>query len=164
MRYAVLLLVLAGTLCDAAEIDRKTFAVSLPEGWTEDTQSVLHDPDSYVDFENAACTRPESVAGTFFSVMVQKKREGWSLSDDFLQKPKEALEKWLPDAKSTDLTKWAKYGGKGVEREGNSLVLGRYRLLVFGFEHAGRIYLIMEANTPSCAGDFAQIRQTFKVK
>ena len=164
MRYAWLLFALAGTLCDAAEIDRKTFSVSLPNGWTEYTTSVLYDPDSYVDFEHSACPRPASMAGTYFSVMVQQKREGWSLSEDFLQKPKEALGKWLPDATSTERTTWGQYGGKGVERDGSSPVLGRYRLLVFGFEHAGHLYLIMEAATPNCASGFAQIRQTFKVK
>lgn len=141
------------------EIDRKTFSMTLPAGWTEDTKDDMHDPDSFVFFEN-----PESC---LFTVIIGKKSAGASV-DQQLTIQKKAWLKRVTEAKITGLQTWANYEGQGFEIEGkvNGIVLIRKR--IFGFENADSVCVISESATfgdfTTFAGDFETIRQTFKLK
>jgi hypothetical protein len=143
----------------APSIERKTFSMSLPAGWTEDTKDDMHDADSFVFFENAE--------SCLFAVMIGKKSAGASV-DTQLMNQKEALLKKMTDTKVTELQTWSTYEGKGFEIEGKvaGIILTRQR--IFGFETDENICVITESATPgdfaTFAADFETIRQTFKLK
>lgn len=159
MTYTLLLSALSCTLGYAAEIDRKTFSMSLPKGWTEDKKDDMYDPDSFVFFENSE--------SCLFAVIVGKKSAGASV-DNLLNHQKQAWQKKVTDAKSTELKRWSKYEGKGYEIEGKAQGIFRSRARIFGFENDHHVCIIMELATPgdfrTFADDFEKIRQTFKLK
>lgn len=143
----------------APTIDRKTFSMSLPAGWTEDTKDDMHDADSFVFFENAE--------SCLFAVMIGKKSAGASL-DNQLVNQKDALLKKMTDAKVIEIQRWATYDGEGFEIEGKVAGIALTRQRIFGFENGDNICVITESATPgdfeTYAADFETIRQTFKLK
>jgi hypothetical protein len=155
----VLLLALSCALASAAEIERKTFSMSLPQGWTEDTKNDMHDPDSFIFFENSE--------SCLFTVIIGTKSAGAAVADMF--KPqKEKWEKKVTDMKSTPIEKWGTYQGKGIEIEGKMQGILRYRVRLFGFESNDYACVITESSTDgdskTFAADFEKIRQTFRLK
>jgi hypothetical protein len=155
----LLVLLLACILGGAAEINRKTFAVSLPAGWTEDTKNDMHDPDSFVIFENSE--------SCLFMVIVGKKSAGATV-EDLLKEQKAQFLKRMTDAKSTNITAWSEYKGRGFEMEGKINGIVRTRVRAFGFEKADNVCLVIESGTlgdlKTFADDFVKIRKTFKLK
>ncbi|MGO9478529.1 MAG: hypothetical protein ACLQAH_07970 [Limisphaerales bacterium] len=149
----------ASTTKSPTEIDRKTFSMSLPDGWTEDTKDDMYEPDSFVFFEN-----PESC---LLTVIIGKKSAGMSI-DLILEKEKEAYLKKCTDAKTSTFGQWSKYQGNGVEIDGKMGGTIKYRTRIFGFENGDNVCVIIEAATPGdldkYADDFETIRQTFKLK
>jgi hypothetical protein len=143
----------------ATEIDRKTFSLSLPAGWTEDTKDDMHDPDSFVFFEN-----PESC---LFTVIIGKKSAGASV-DELLEGQKEAFEKKLTGATTTEVDTWANYKVKGFRIEGKAQGISQTRALIYGFENGDNVCIITESATPgdfdTYAAEFETIRQSFKLK
>jgi hypothetical protein len=146
-------------ISSATEIDRKTFSISLPAGWTEDTKDDMHDPDSFVFFEN-----PESC---LFAVVIGKKSAGATV-DEQLMNQKEAWLKNITEAKITDFRKWANYEGQGFEIEGKVHGTSLTRQRIFGFEKSDNVCVITESATPgdfkTFASDFETLRQSFKLK
>ena len=140
-------------------IDRKTFSVQLPAGWTEDTKDDKYEPDSVVFFEN-----PESC---LFTVIVGKKSEGASL-DGLLKDQKEGFQSALTEMKSTDFNQWGNYEGKGIEMEGKMQGQFLTRVRTFGFESTDHACVISESAFPDdfekFATDFQRIRQSFRLK
>ena len=143
----------------ARVIDRKTFSMTLPAGWTENTEDDQYDPNSLVFFEN-------SESG-FFAVVIREKSAGASVAEEVM-KQKEAWQKNMTGAKITALNKWANYEGEGFEIEGK--LEGTYltRQRVIGFENSDNICVIIESADPgdfqTFADDYDLIRQTFKLK
>lgn len=133
--------------------------MSLPTGWIEDTQDDMHDPDSFVFFENAE--------SCLFAVMIGKKSAGASV-EDLLMHQKEAWQEKFTDTKLVDFKKWSSYEGEGVEIQGKILGMLRSRARIFGFERGDSVCLIAEFATlgdfKTYATDFEKIRQTFKLK
>jgi len=155
----LLLLLLTCILACAAEINRKTFSLSLPDGWKEDTNDEMHDPDSFVMFENSE--------SCLFMVIVGKKSAGASL-DELLKQQKIQFLKRMTDAKSTNITTWAEFKGKGFELEGKMQGIVRSRARIFGFEKADQVCLVIEfgtlGNLKRFTDDFLKIRKSFKLK
>jgi len=155
----LLALLLTCAITVAAEINRKTFALSLPDGWTEDTKDDLHDPDSFVMFENSE--------SCLFMVIVGKKSAGASV-DVLLKHQKAQFGKMMTDAKSTNITTWSEFKGKGFEMEGKAQGIVRSRARIFGFEKADHVCVIVEFGTvgdlKTYADDFLKIQKTFKLK
>jgi len=155
----LLLIALSCIVSFAAEIERKTFSVSLAKGWTEDTKDDMYDPDSFVFFENSE--------SCLFAVMVGKKSAGASV-DNLLKHQKEAWQKKFAESKLTEIKKWSKYEGKGFELEGKVLGILRARARIFGFENDHNVCIVTEYGTSgdlrTFADDFEKIRQTFKLK
>ena len=143
----------------AAVIDRKTYSLSLPAGWTEDTKDDMYDPESLVFFENAE--------SCLFAVVMAQKSTGASV-DEQLANQKETWLQKTTEAKTSDFQKWGNYEGKGFEIEGKVQGTFLTRQRFFGFEDADSVCIIMESATPedfqTCASDFETIRQTFKLK
>jgi hypothetical protein len=133
--------------------------MTLPKGWTEDTKDDMYDPNSFVMFEN-----PQSC---LFAVIVGKKSAG-ATEEVLLEKQREAWQKRITESKSTDISVWSKYEGKGFELEGKLQGITRGRTRVFAFQKDDNICLIMEYGTRAdlerFAGDYETIRQTFKLK
>src|SRR5260370_565814 len=107
-----LLLIFSCILLDAAEIDRRTFSLSLPEKWTENTKDDMYSPDSFIFFEG-----PES---TIFAVIIGKKSAGASV-DILVNNQRDALGKKFTDATTTKISKWSSSDGKGFRIEGKIL-------------------------------------------
>jgi len=155
----VSVLFLSWVVCGAAEIDRKTFSLSLPSGWTEDIKDDMYDPDSVVFFENS-----ESCLCT---VIIGKKSAGATVEKLF-KAQKEAWLKKFTDSRTIDFSRWSGYDGKGVEIEGKIQGITRSRARVFGFEKNDNVCIISEFGTiddlKTFASDFEQIQKTFKLK
>src|SRR5215813_7613598 len=137
MKFAhiLLLLVLSSILSHALELDRETFSLSLPKGWTEDTKDNMYDPNSFVFFENSE--------SCLFTLIIGKKSAGASV-DLLLRHQKEAWQKKMADSKLTEIKKWSKYEGKGFELEGKVLGILRGRARIFGFENDHHVCIITE--------------------
>jgi hypothetical protein len=142
-----------------AQIDRKTFSMSLPDGWTEDTKDDMYEPDSFVFFEN-----PESC---LFCVFIGKKSAGMTV-DLILKKEEESYQKKLTDLTSSTFDSWSKYKGEGIEMVGKMGGAIKYRSRLFGFENGDNVCCVIEAATPgdweTYAGDYETIRQSFNLK
>ncbi len=143
----------------SAEIDRKTFSISLPVTWTENTNDDMYSPDSFIFFEG-----PQS---TVFMVIIGKKSAGASV-DDFITNQKREQGKRIQNARVTDITKWSSYNGKGFKMEGKVMGIFDGRITVLGFEKGDNVCLIEEYATindyKTYARDFEKIRQTFRLK
>ena len=143
----------------ATKIDRKTFSMSLPIGWKEDKKDDMYNPDSTVFFEN-----PEPC---LFLVIIRKKSAGASV-DSLLTAQKSSWQSKFTDTKIMDISKWANYEGKGFEIEGKFQGIRLSRSRIFGFENADKVSIIIEFaalnDFKTCASDYEEIRQTFKLK
>lgn len=155
----IVLLTLSCTNLFAEEIDRKTFSMTLPKGWSEDVADDMHDPDSFVFFEN-----DESC---LFAVIVGIKSTGIS-SDDLVTSQVKTWKEKLTDATSTEIKKWSNHEGQGVVMEGKMLGIVRSQATIFGFETADHACVVLEFATlgdmKTFAEDFAVIRKSFKLK
>ena len=173
MKKGIIILFLLSALCftgcerhstvsiakSSTAIDRQTFSMSLPDGWTEDKKDDMYDPDSFIMFENSdSC---------LFIVFIGKKSAGMSV-DLILEKDKESYLKKYTDAKTSTFSQWSKYQGKGVEIDGKIGGAIKYYSRIFGFENGDNVCAIIEAATPGdldkYADDYETIRQTFKLK
>jgi hypothetical protein len=156
---AFILLSLSCLLTYSVEIDRKTFSISLPDKWLEDTNDDMYNPDSFIFFDG-----PKS---TLFTVIVGKKSAGASV-DDFVSNQKKEQGKRFQDPTVTPITKWSNYSGKGFKMEGKAMGIFDARLTVLAFEKGDNVCLIEEYATlkdfKTYAGDFEKIRQTFRLK
>jgi hypothetical protein len=115
---------------NASEIERKTFSMTLPKGWTEDTKDDMYDPNSFVIFENSA--------SCIFMVIVGKTSAGATV-EDLLKHEGEELQKRVTESKSTDIKAWSKYEGKGFELEGKVQGITRSRARIFGFQNGDNV-------------------------
>jgi len=154
-----LLLFIPCLLVFSAEIDRKTFSISLPDKWAEDTKDDMYSPDSFIFFDG-----PESC---LFTVMVGKKSAGASV-DDLLKNQIDSIKKKFTDEKIAKITKWSRFDGKGFKIEGKIQGIFITRFTVFGFEKGDYVCLVEESATlgdyKTYANDFEKIRQSFKLK
>lgn len=143
----------------SAEIDRETFSMSLPNGWSEDTKNDSYNPSSFIFFDG-----PKS---TLFCVIIKKKSTDVS-ADALVNNQKDVQSKKFTDAKTTEIKHWANYDGIGFELEGNMQGESNARFTVFGFEKADNVCLIEEFATlddyAKYADDFKTIRQAFELK
>ena len=155
----VLLLAVSCILAHATDIDRKTFSVSLPDKWTENTNDDMYSPDSFIFFEG-----PES---TIFSVVIAKKSTGVSV-DALVSTQKDSMSKKFTDTTITDITKWSGFDGKGLKIDGKIGGIASARVTIFGFEKGDNVCLVEEYATlddyKTYASDFEKIRHTFKLK
>jgi hypothetical protein len=153
------LLLLCGVTAIAGEIDRKTYSLSLPKGWTEDTKDDMYEPDSFVFFENAE--------SCLFTVIIGTKSAG-ATAATMLNGQKESWKKRVTDAKWTDITEWSHYKGNGAEVEGKIQGIIRVRARLFAFETERYVCVITEYATvgdwKKFESDFNHIRQSFKLK
>ena len=140
-------------------IDRKTFSMSLPGGWTEDTKDDMYDPDSFVFFENSE--------SCLFCVFIGKKSAGLTI-DAVLEEQKKSYQKKLTEFTTSTFNSWSKYQGEGIEITGKMYGAIRYRSRLFGFENGDNVCVVTEAATPAdfrtYANDFETIRQSFVLK
>ena len=140
-------------------INRKTFSMSLPAGWFEDTKDDMYDAESFMFFEN-----PESC---LFCVIIGKKSAGFSV-DEMLEKHKEQYSAKMTDLSTSSFDGWSNYRGKGMNITGKVQGAFQYRCHLFGFENGDSACVIIEAANPAdfnkFAGDFELIRQSFKLK
>jgi hypothetical protein len=156
---AWLVLLLACAVGGAAEIDRKTFSMTLPDGWTEDTKNKQHNPDLFVIFEN-----PESCA---FMVVVGKKSAGHKL-EEMLKPQKTEWGNAMSDVKTTNITTWSEFKGTGFELEGKMHGTVPTRVRIFGFEKGDLLCVIIEFGTledlKTFDDDYRKIQKSFKLK
>ena len=142
----------------ATEINRKTFSITLPGNWSEDTKRDTYDPDSLVFFDG-----PESA---LFSVIVGQKSAGSSV-DTMLDNQKDSLKRKIVNATIIPITKWSNFDGKGFQMEGKIQGIINGRVTVFGFEKGDNVCIVEEWATPgdykTYAKDFEKIRQTFRL-
>ena len=142
----------------ATEINRKTFSMTLPGNWIEDTKRDTYDPDSLVFFDG-----PESA---LFSVIVGQKSAGSSV-DTMLDNQRDYYKARIVNATITPITKWSNFDGKGFQMEGKVQGIANGRITVFGFEKGDNVCIVEEYATPgdykTYARDFEEIRQTFRL-
>jgi hypothetical protein len=140
-----------------AEIDRKSFSVSLPKGWKE-RKLDFGDRDFVASFDNSA--------SCMFTVLVRPKSDGVTAAA-MLEAQTKPFKTNLADAKATEFTKWGQYQGNGVEIQG-TLKRTSVRAQTFGFEEGSNICIIGEeanlSDYKTYADDFEKIRRTFKLK
>jgi len=142
----------------ATEINRKTFSMTLPGNWIEDSKRDTYDPDSLVFFDG-----PESA---LFSVIVGQKSAGSSV-DTMLDNQRDYYKARIVNATITPITKWSNFDGKGFQMEGKVQGIANGRITVFGFEKGDNVCIVEEYATPgdykTYARDFEKIRQTFRL-
>ncbi len=155
----VLLLFCSCIIASAADIDRKTFSLSLPNQWVEDTNDKMYNPDSMIFFEG-----PES---TFFFVMIGRKSAGASV-DDFITTQRDIMVRKFTDVTVTNVTQWSSFDGKGFKIDGKAGDITRACVTIFGFEKGNNVCLVEEYATLgdyiTYANDFQKLRQSFKLK
>lgn len=144
----------------ATQIDRKTFSMSLPAHWMENTKDDLYDPNSCVFFEG-----PESC---FFNVTIGKKATGVSI-DAFVENQNKMMRQKFTDiTTSTKISRWSNFSGDGIEIVGKPAGLIRSRVRFFAFENDESVCLVVEfgtlADLQKYSSDFELIRQTFNLK
>jgi hypothetical protein len=140
-------------------INRKTFSMLLPKGWTEDTKDDMYQPDSFVMFENEdSC---------LFVVFIGKKSAGMS-ADVLFKTETETYLKKMTDSQTTTFDKWTKYTGKGMTITGKIGGAVQFHTSVFVFENGDNVCAAIEAATPSdlkkYADDYDTIRKSFVLK
>jgi hypothetical protein len=105
------------------QIDRKTFSMTRPTGWTEDTKGEAYNPDSFVMFERG------SGSNCLFEVIIVKKSAGAS-PDKLLASQTDGWLKIVSDAKVEQFDQWGSYRGQGSDIEGkvNAKYIQRHRV------------------------------------
>lgn len=143
----------------SVEINRKTFSMSLPDEWSEDTKDDAYDPNSFIFFDG-----PKS---TLFCVIIKPKSADVS-ADELVKNQKRIQSAKFTDTKMAEIKKWANYDGEGFELQGKMQGTGNVRFMVFGFEKSDHVCLIEEYATlddyAQYADGFKTIRQTFELR
>jgi hypothetical protein len=143
----------------SVEINRETFSMSLPDGWSEDTKDDAYDPNSFVFFDG-----PKS---TLFCVIIKPKSADVS-ADELVKNQKRIQSAKFTDTKITEIKKWANYDGEGFELRGKTQGTGNVRFMVFGFNKSDHVCLIEEYATlddyAQYADGFKTIKQTFELR
>lgn len=143
----------------ADDIDRKTFSLSLPIKWSEDTKNDMYNPDSFVFFDG-----PESF---LFAVIIGQKSAGASV-DALVNKFKDGYLKKFKDPAITVLRQWSNCEGKGFKIDGKIMGILNARVTIFGFEKDDNICVIEEYaaldDYKKYVNDFDKLRRTFKLK
>jgi hypothetical protein len=146
-------------IASSADIDRKTFTLSLPDKWTENTKDDMYSPDSFIFFEG-----PES---TFFCVVIGQKSAGASV-DALVNKQRDVMVKKFTDVTVTEITKWSSFDGNGFKIDGKVQGIAKARVTMFGFEKGDNVCLVEEYATLgdyiTYARDFQKLRQSFRLK
>ena len=161
MKTKILLLItaLSVAVANAGEVERTTFSVSLPDGWTEDTKDDMYDPETNLFFENSESCLVMVVIGT--------KSAGSSI-EPMLAAQKETWAKRLTQMEEAKIEKWGQYQGKGFELTGKLSGTTQYRARFFGFENAKHTCVVIECadavDAKKFAADFDRIRETFRLK
>lgn len=142
-----------------AVLDRKTFSLTVPSGWAENTKDEMYEPDSFVFIAG-----PQSC---FFQIIIGKKSAGASV-DALVEHQTKEMKSRFTDATFVTIDKWSTFGGSGFEIEGKTAGILRSRLRVFGFENGDNVCLVSEFGSLNdlkiYAGDLDLIRQTFQLK
>lgn len=154
-----LLAALSVAVAYAGDLERKSFSVSLPKDWTEDTKQDMYDPESFLFFENSESCLVVIIIGA---------KSAGSKPGPMLTAQKEAWLKRLTDLETVKIAKWGKYEGEGFELTGKLNGTMRYKVRLFGFENADRTCVVVESADASdakkYAADFEEIRETFRLK
>jgi len=155
----VVVLLLSTISALAGPIDRKSFALFLPNGWTENIQDDMYNPDAFVFFEKGETA--------LFTVIVGQKSAG-AMPEQMLKSQETSWRNRLTDLKFTDIHSWSRYKGSGVELEGTMQDVVRVRTRIFAFQNQQYTCLITESATvldwPKLESDFEQLRKTFRLK
>ena len=155
----VWLLLCVCIIARAADVDRKTFFVSLPDKWTENTKDDMYSPDSFIFFEG-----PES---TFLLVMIGQKSAGASV-DALVNQYRDGMVKKFSDAAVSGIAKWSSFDGKGFKIDGRIQGILKASVTIFGFEKGDNVCLVEEYATlgdyVTYASDFQKLRQSFRLK
>ena len=154
-----LMLSLSLALAFSADINRKTFSISTPDKWTEDTNDDMYSPDAFIFFNG-----PESC---LFTVIIGKESAGASV-EKLVNNQRDVFLKRFTSPTVTKITKWSKYDGQGFKIEGKSQGIVKASITIFGFQKGDNVCLIEEYATlgdfKTYQGDFEKFRQTFKLK
>jgi hypothetical protein len=140
------------------KIDRKTFSLTLPADWTEDTKTELN-PDSFGIFE-------KSKQDVVLSIQIRKKSEGFA-ADKLLTEQKTQLLMVTFYTKIDEFKEWGNYKGHGFDISGRLRGKQDWRHRVFAFEQGDKVCLITESGAPVYFmhdDDFKTIRNSFKLK
>jgi hypothetical protein len=158
-KFLLLFTALAVAVAYAGDVERKSFAVSLPKDWTEDTKDENYDPESNIFFENSESCIVMVIIGT---------KSAGSSTEPILAGQKETWAKRLTEMKEAKFEKWGKYEGKGFELTGKLSGTTNYRARFFGFENATHTCVVIECadavDAKKFAADFDKIRETFRLK
>jgi len=158
--FLLLLMVLPGCKpAGARHIDRRTFAMTVPEGWTEDKNDSMYDANGFVMFENKdSC---------LFIVFVTRKTKAVTV-DTIVEKQRQAYLKKMTDTKAGAFVQWSRYKGKGLRLVGKVNGAVPFDNRIFAFENGTNVCSIVEAATPDdfnkYGRDYDQIRQSFVLK
>jgi len=143
-------------------IDRKTYSLSLPSGWKEETSKHQDDGNgNTVDvFRNVGNTMATTV-------LLHPKTENFD-PVAVLSAATDSMEKKFGDPKRIEeFTAWGRYQGKGGQLEGTFEKV-RYRARTFVFESGTQACVIAEfikiSDYEKSAADLEQIRQSFRLK
>lgn len=158
-RLTVTILFLSCLTILAATIDRKTFSLTLPGGWTENTQDDMYKPDTFVFFE-----RGETA---LFNVIIGSKDTG-AAPEPMVKAQETGWRNRLTNLKFTEFHNWSRYKGAGVEIEGDMQGTVRVRTRIFGFQTQRYACVITESASVGdwnrLESDFEQIRKSFRLK
>jgi len=143
----------------AGQIDRTTFSLSLPTGWTENTQDDMYNADSFVFFEKGETA--------LFNVIIGDRKAG-AAPEPLVRRQESAWRNKLTNLKFTDLRNWARYKGMGVQLEGDMQEVVRVRTRIFGFQNERYACVVTESASvhdwSRLQSDFEQIRKSFRLK
>jgi len=155
-------LLLIGLSCVAAfsaQIDRKTFSLTLPANWIEQTNDDMYNPDSFIFFSG-----PES---TLFTVVIGQNSAGASV-DTLVNNQRDNFVKKFKDPSAAKIAQWAGHSGSGFKIDGKIMGIMSARVTIFAFQNGDNVGLIEEYATlndyKTYAPDFEKLRQTFKLK
>ena len=147
------------TLGNDTAIEKETFSMTLPKGWTEDTKDGVHDSKAFLNFQG-----PRTC---LFAVLVGKESAGATV-EDLLKWQNKSWEKELTNTRFTGIKAWSKYQGNGFELEGKLQGGIRFRTRAFGFQQGDNVCLVVESGALGdleiFADDWEKIRETFKLK
>jgi len=143
----------------AGPIDRKTFSLTLPSDWTENTHDEMYNAEFFVFFEKGETG--------LFTVIIGDKSTG-AIPEKVMRTQEAGWRNRLTNVKFTDLHSWSRYKGIGVEIEGLMQDVVRVRTRIFAFQTDRYACVITESASvhdwSSLESDFAQIRKSFRLK
>ena len=143
----------------AGPINRKTFSLSLPTGWTENTHDNMYNPDSFVFFERGE-------TGLFTVIIADKTTH--TTAQQILRGQESGWRNRLTNLKFTDVTSWGRYKGSGTDIEGDMQEVIRVRTRIFAFESAQYVCVVTESASVrdwnTLQSDFEEFRKSFRLK